>query len=384
MRDLKNINLKGVRVLLRTCFDVPMHNGEITDLTRITQILPTIEYLKNQGAKIILISHFGRPKGIASDKYSLKFLVPVLEKAYKSKVLFIEDLHAPSAVQTSFDLKAGEILLLENLRFYKGEESNDAEFAKYLSGFGDIYVNDAFPSSHREHASMCAITKFITAYPGFALKTELENLQKSVDPKLSPKVIIIAGLKVSTKFKVLHSLVETADQLIIGGAMANTFLKALGFDMANSFVEEEFVEQAAQFYKLHEDKLILPVDLVCEIGGDSKIFEVGSLPPGAKALDIGPKSVAIFMGYIKRAKLLLWNGPLGYYEDPRFAKASLALAKAIGELKDIQSILGGGDTLALINELDNPPKFSYLSSSGGAFLEWLESFDLPALKALRT
>jgi phosphoglycerate kinase len=383
MRNLRKADLKEKRVLLRVDLNVPVQNGEIVDLSRITQIIPTIEFLKSHKAKIILISHFGRPKGVRDEKYSLKFLQPILGDIYKSKLKFIDDLYTPNAIQTSFEINADEILLLENLRFYQGEESDDIEFARQLAAFGDIYVNDAFSCSHRKHASICAITSLIPSYPGLMLEAELENLKKSVDPKISPKIMIIAGLKVSTKFKVLESLVKTSDKLIIGGAMANTFLQALGFDMANSFVETNFVEQASQFYSINKSKIILPIDLVCDVNGNSQICDVNALPPNAKALDVGPKSIDLFIEQIQAAKMLLWNGPLGYYEDPHFAKASHALAQAIANTKGIQSIIGGGDTLAAINNLDIKSKFSYLSTSGGAFLEWLEAFDLPGLTALR-
>lgn len=370
MRDLRTVDLKGLRILLRADLNVPMLDGHVIDHTRINQIIPTIEFLKNGGAKIILISHLGRPKGRMDNKYSLKFLSPILEEAYKTKVHF-----------ASGNVNNGEILLLENIRFNAGEEANDIEFAKILSRLADIFVNDAFSCCHRAHASICGITKFLPSYPGFALSEELANLEQSMDKNLSPKVVIIAGLKVSTKFKVLTKLIASTEHLIIGGAMANTFLQAIGCDMKESFVEIDFLAQAKEFYHSHKDKIILPIDLVCEVAGEVQTFDIDKLPPSAKALDVGPKSVAQFTKILKASKLVLWNGPLGYYEDPRFSKASLNLARAIVEMPDLRSIVGGGDTVAAIGKFSK--QFSYLSSSGGAFLEWLENSDLPGLQALR-
>lgn len=355
---------------MRADLNMPTHEGRIMDNTRIIQLIPTIEFLKKAGAKIILISHLGRPKGVVDSKYSLKFLVPILENTYKTKVHFADG-----------TLNDGEILLLENLRFNAGEEANDIKFAKTLASLGDIYVNDAFSCSHRAHASICGITELLPAYPGFALEAEIANLKRSVDKALSPKIVIIAGLKVSTKFKALTKLIDVADHLIIGGAMANTFLQAIGFDMKDSFVETSFLSQAAEFYSTHKNKLVLPIDLACDVSGKLQVFDVDKLPQNAKALDVGPKSVEQFTHLLKSAKLVLWNGPLGYFEDPRFGKASLQLAEAIIKLPGLQSIVGGGETIAAIGEFGS--QFSYLSSSGGAFLEWLENFDLPGLRALR-
>ncbi len=372
MRDITSLNLKGLKVLLRLDLNVPMHNGDIIDYTRINQAIPTIEFLKKEQAKIIIISHFGRPKGKADHKYSLEFLMPVLEEIYKTRVYFGS--HA--------SLQSGEILLLENLRFNAGEEANDTEFAKDLSKLADVYVNDAFSCSHRHHASICRITEFLPAYPGLALKKELSNLEQSMDKTLSPKIVIIAGLKVSTKFKVLTKLITTSDYLFVGGAMANTFLQAIGYDMQSSYIETDFLERSANFYNSHKNKIILPIDLVCEVGGKAEVFDIDKLPKNAKALDVGPKSIKKFTDTLRAAKLVLWNGPLGYYEDQRFAKASLDLAEGIIKISGLQSVIGGGDTIAATEKYSE--QFTYLSSSGGAFLEWLENCDLPGLVALRS
>jgi len=235
MKDLKNAYLLGQRVLLRVDLNVPLHAGKVLDFSRITNIQPTIDFLKKNGAQIILASHFGRPKGFVDPIYSLEFLVPILKEIYGEEILFSKTPSLPAA-------KKGEIVLLENLRFNAGEEANDIEFAKKLAGLADIYVNDAFSCSHREHASICAITQLLPSYPGLAFESELNSLKASIDPSASPKIAIIAGLKVSSKFKVLASLVDTSDHLIIGGAMANTFLQALGFNMQASFVETDFLE----------------------------------------------------------------------------------------------------------------------------------------------
>ncbi|MCE2992521.1 MAG: phosphoglycerate kinase [Candidatus Jidaibacter sp.] len=374
MKDLKNAYLLGQRVLLRVDLNVPLHAGKVLDFSRITNIQPTIDFLKKNGAQIILASHFGRPKGFVDPIYSLEFLVPILKEIYGEEILFSKTPSLPAA-------KKGEIVLLENLRFNAGEEANDIEFAKKLAGLADIYVNDAFSCSHREHASICAITQLLPSYPGLAFESELNSLKASIDPSASPKIAIIAGLKVSSKFKVLASLVDTSDHLIIGGAMANTFLQALGFNMQASFVETDFLEQALQFYNLHKDKIILPIDLVCDVHGTAQEHDVEFLPEGARALDVGPKSIAMFIAKIKHSRILLWNGPLGYYEDEKFAQASLHLAEAIGNMPNLRSIAGGGDTIASIGKFGD--KFSYVSTSGGAFLEWLEDFDLPGIRCLR-
>lgn len=389
MRDIRQVDLKGTRVLLRVDLNVPIFNGQVIDFTRINLIKPTIKFLRESGARIVLMSHLGRPKGF-EPALSLEFLVPVLSSCYGEKIAvsFGRDLNP----QLAKDLKNGEILLLENLRFNAGEERNCEQFAAKLALMGDIYINDAFSCSHRKHASIVQITNFLPSYPGLALMDELQNLRKITGSSFKPVVIVIAGLKVSTKFAVMEELIKKCDHLIIAGAMANTFLSALGYNMGGSYVELDYINQAKEFYYAHQSKIVLPKDLVCLVGGSDgassngnvKNCGINQLSNNDNALDVGPKSVENFLSYVSKAKLLLWNGPLGYYEDTNFAHGTIAFAKGISNLtknEKLFSIIGGGDTTAALKE-SGEQAFSYVSSSGGAFLEWLENPNLPGLAAL--
>lgn len=386
METFEHADLKSKRVILRADLNLPVHNGKIQNLGRVKVLQDTINSLKKSGAKIVIVTHFGRPQGKRNKDYSIDFLQPLLEKMYKTKVHFCGDIKSAKAEEQSKALPDGEIMLCENIRFYPGEEVNDENFAKEIARLGDVYVNDAFSCSHRAHASIVGVTHFLPAYAGLGLAKELSYLKKTMDKTLSPKMLIIGGFKVSTKLGVIERLAETMDCVAIGGAMANTFLQAIGKNMGYSYVESPFVKQAANFYETHKDKIILPVDLVCEVNGHVETFDVDSLPAEAKAFDVGPKTVKLFSKYASESKLVLWNAPLGFYENDKFAKGSAYLARTLSDLTEsgqIQSIIGGGDTIASIEKAGiSKPHFTYMSTSGGAFLEWLEGADLPGVKAL--
>lgn len=385
MKTLEAADLKSKRVVLRADLNLPIHNGKIQDITRINILQDTIKTLKDAGAKIVLVTHFGRPYGRYSEEFSVHFLQPLLEKMYKTPVQFCQDLTSEAAQKQSLALPDGEIMLCENLRFYPGEEVNDEQFAESISKLGDVYVNDAFSCSHRAHASTVGVTHYLPSFAGLGLAKELMYLDKSMDENLSPKMLVIGGFKVSTKFKVLERLVQKMECIAIGGAMANTFLQGLGYNMGSSYVEGPFVRQALSFYKDNKDKILLPVDLVCDVNGNVETHDISSVPQHAKALDLGPKTIDLFGEKAGASKLVLWNGPLGYYEDDKFAKGSIAFAKKISDLTEsgaIQSIIGGGDTIAAVEKASIDMEFTYASTSGGAFLEWLEGASLPGIEAL--
>jgi phosphoglycerate kinase len=366
----------GKVVLLRCDFNVPMHDGKITDFSRIKAALPTIELLQEAKAKVVIISHLGRPSG---EDLSLS-LVPVyesLEHALFTKTSVFD----PALRKEIAALQPGDVLLLENIRFYAGEELNDPDFAARLASLGDVYVNDAFSCSHRSHASITGIAKLLPSYAGLLLAAELENLSQVIDKDLTPAIAIVGGSKVSTKIGILKHLSKMVDVLVIGGAMANTFLVAKGIEVGKSLYEKQYVEFAEDILQTSKAKIILPIDVVVE----GKVLEVSNIAKHECIYDIGPNSVIEIAQAIDRSKLVLWNGPVGKFEDRRFANSSLFLARKIaGKTAEgkIISIVGGGDTIAAINQAGLIDAMSYASYSGGAFLEWLEGSELPGITAL--
>lgn len=378
MKLLKNLigpDLKGKKVLLRLDLNVPTSQGKIIDYERVVRAKPTIEFLLKHNALIIIASHFGRPEGKFDSNYSLEFLAPELGKFIGKEVAF----------NNMSALSSDAIVLLENLRFDPREEQNSAEFAKELSSLADIYVNDAFSCSHRAHASVSAITKFLPSYGGLLLEAEISYLDKALNTNLSPSTVIVAGRKVSTKFEILKFLVKSADTLLIGGAMANTFLKALGYNIGKSYYESEFLEQAQAFYSANKHKIYLPLDFVVEKNNQISNKTISEIAEADTIYDLGAKSIIEIEQIIKNSKIVLWNGPLGFYEDSRFIKATKSIATYVANStknNSLISIAGGGDIVAALELCGLKNSFTYISTAGGAFLEYLEGKSLPALTAL--
>lgn len=383
MRSFINLQLRGKRVLLRADLNVPVGDGKIIDDSRITRLKPTIAMLKKMGAKIILLSHFGRPEGKKSAEFSLAFMQEYLAKVYETKVQFYDDCLGAQVVELSHKLEDSDILLLENVRFYPEEETNDQNFAKELAKLADVYINDAFACSHRAHASLAAITKFLPSYAGVLLLEEVENLEKVLGKNNAPLLAIVAGKKVSTKFPILKNLINKVDKLYIAGAMANTFLAALGKEIGSSYYEKEVVNEVKIFYLQHKEKLILPTDFT--VATKDEVRNSVSVNHDEAILDVGSKSAEELAESLKNFKTLLWNGPLGMYEDPRFAKATNLVAQEVSKLTmqgKLVSVAGGGDIVAALEQTGVAKNFTYISTAGGAFLEWLEGKELPGIRAL--
>ena len=388
LKKITGINLTGKRVLLRADLNVPRSNGRIDDDSRIKRIYPTIKYLKENGAKIILISHLGRPNGSVSKEFSLEFLQNRLEKVFGTKVIFHHDCIDENASKLSHTINPGEILLLENLRFHEGEENNSEEFAQSLSKLGDVYVNDAFACSHRAHASIVGITKFLDSYAGMLLIEEIENLEKFFNDDESPITAIIGGKKVSSKFNALSNLASKVDYLIVGGGMANTFLKAQGHEIGDSFYEPKLLHEVSGFIEIEKRaEIILPTDFICLTSSDScKIRKISKIQKDEKIFDLGRNSIFKICEILDKSKKVIWNGPVGFFEDIRFAGGSHWIARHIAELAEedkIKSLAGGGDVISAIRLTGLFEYFSYISTGGGAFLEWLEGNDLPGIRALK-
>ncbi len=387
LKSIRDFKLKGKRVFIRVDFNVPLSGDKILDPTRIIESVPTINYAVQSQAKVILCSHLGRPKGKKVPEYSLKPVYEYLKTIFNAKVKFLEDLSEAALSQACEELKEGEVLLLENVRFYPGETKNDPEFAALLGKCADVFINDAFSVSHRSHASVVGVPALVKEKGiGFQMEKELKYLSKVVSKPDRPFFAVVGGSKVSTKIGVLKNLITKLDKLIIGGAMANTFLAALGYPVGSSFVEEEFLEVAREVIKEAKEegvKIYLPVDVVVEKNGS--IFEknIKEVEEGDIIYDIGKESIALFSDAILGSKTLVWNGPLGYFEKPPFHKATVAIARKIASL-NATTIAGGGDTLAAIKVAGVTTSFSYVSTAGGAFLEYLEGKELPGIAVLKT
>jgi phosphoglycerate kinase len=384
-KTVRDVDVKGKKVLVRVDFNVPLKDGVVGDDTRIRAALPTIEYLMKNGAAVILCSHLGRPKGGPDPKYSLKPVADYLSGLLKKPVAFADDCLGESAVNAAKALKPGDVLVLENTRFYAGEEKNDPEMAKKLASYADLFVNDAFGTAHRAHASTEGVTHYLPAVSGFLLEKEIKYLGAAVaDPK-RPFVAILGGAKISDKIGVIKNLLTKADKVLIGGGMANTFLKAKGLAVADSLVEEEAVETAKSLLAEGSGKLHLPVDLVIadkfDAAAEKKTIPVGNVPAGWRILDIGPKTVEAYAKELKGAGTVVWNGPMGVFEFPEFAKGTFGVAKAVADCGGI-SIIGGGESVAAIQQSGLADKITHISTGGGASLEMLEGLVLPGVAAL--
>ena len=393
IRTIDGLDVKGKRVLVRVDFNVPMQDGEVTDTTRITRVLPTIKQLANGGAKVIVLSHLGRPKGGRSPDSSL---APVAAKVAElmggTKVHFIKDCVGEEAKRGVDALKPGEVALLENLRYHTGEEKNDMGFARELAEFGDIYVDDAFSSSHRAHASVEAITHLLPSYAGLLMMAEIRALDRALEHPTRPVMAIAGGAKVSTKIQVLTNLTERMDQLVLAGGMASTFLYAQGVEIGKSLCQPDAVPVVKEIMaraKEHNCEIVLPQDFVVakefKAGAAWQVCEAGNIPQDQMILDIGPKSVADLKRRFAEMKALVWNGPVGAFEIEPFGNGTFELMQAAACLVHdgkLVAIAGGGDTVAALNVAGVAEDFTYVSTAGGAFLEWLEGKTLPAVAAL--
>jgi len=382
-------NLKGKKIILRLDLNVPLIDGIITDTTRIDKILQTIKFLLEQNSKIIILSHVGRPKGKIVEELSLKPIGEELEKKLNEKVKLIKDnIHK---IDKNFIESFNEkILLLENIRYYPEEENNDEKFAEHLAGLGDIYVNDAFSCSHRAHASVCEISKFLPSFSGLQVDLEIEALKKITSNITKPVTCIIGGSKISTKINVIKNLISKFDNIIIVGGMANNIIEYQGNNIGKSIKEENvhsIVNEIIALSKKENCKIIYPEDVVVSnnLNGLPKIKELSEINSDEMILDIGPKTIKKISEIIDITKTILWNGPAGYFENPDFANGSIEIAKKIIENNKenkIYSVAGGGDTVSLLNSLNAVENFNFVSTAGGAFLEYLEGKELPGIKAL--
>jgi len=392
IRTLDEADLRGKRVLLRVDLNVPLEDGKVGDLTRIERVAPTIREIADKGGKVILLSHFGRPKG-PDPKQSLRPVAAVVSQVLGRPVAFAEDCVGSKAQAAVAALRPGDILCLENTRFHKGEENNDPEFLAALAALGDLWVNDAFSAAHRAHASTEGLGHRLPAYAGRAMQAELEALEKALEHPAHPVMAIVGGAKVSTKLDLLGNLIAKVDILAIGGGMANTFLAAQGRRIGKSLAEHDLVTTAREVVAAADAKgreILLPTDAVVarELAphAPSRVVAVDAVGEEEMILDLGPRSVEHVISALARSKTLLWNGPVGAFEIEPFDDATIEIAEAAAELTEagkLVSVAGGGDTVAALNAAGVTGRFSYVSTAGGAFLEWLEGKALPGVEVLK-
>ena len=395
--SVRDLDVRGKRVLVRVDFNVPIETRggkiRVTDDTRIRETLPTINYLREHGAKTILMSHFGRPKGKPVEKYSLRLIGEYLHSLIHHPVIFSHDTIGEVPTKIVDHMGSGDVALLENLRFQPGEEANDPDFAKALAELGDLYVNDAFGAAHRAHASTVGITKFVEkSAMGFLMEKELKFLKEGLEKPAKPFVVILGGAKVSDKIGVLKALMEKADVILIGGAMANTFLKAQGIPVGASRVEADKVDLARELLELAKErgvKFLLPIDVVeadeiragADVRNTSRLSPQHGITEGWQAVDIGAATVALYQEEVARAETILWNGPMGVFEIPEFGEGTIAIAEAIAQSGAI-TIVGGGDSVTAVRQGGLAGKMTFMSTGGGASLELLEGKELPGVAAL--
>ena len=392
-RTLQGADLSGKTALVRVDFNVPMDDGQITDDTRLRAALPTIDLLSKAGAKVVLLAHFDRPKGKRVPEMSLKPILPALSKLIGRDVAWADDCIGADAKAVVDGLKAGGVALLENLRYHAGEEKNDAAFAAELAKLGDIYVNDAFSAAHRAHASTEGVAKLLPAYPGLSMERELNALDAALGNPQRPVIGIVGGSKVSTKLDLLKNLVTKLDKLAIGGGMANTFLYAQGHDVGASYCEKDLAETAREIIRLagHNNcRLFLPLDIVVSeqmaAGVPTRVRNLGNVDEHERILDAGPETVARLKRAMSNSKTLIWNGPLGVFEIPPFQRATMEAAWHAAQLAregKLIAVAGGGDTVSALNMAGVAVDFTFVSTAGGAFLEWMEGKVLPGVEALK-
>ncbi len=384
-KTVKDIDLKGKRVFMRVDFNVPMAEGKVTDDKRIKAALPTIQYCLDQGASLLLASHLGRPKGGSDPEFSLCAASEVLSTLINRPVTMAPDCVGTEVEAIARSLKPGDVVMLENTRFHKGEEKNDSDLARQMASLADVYVNDAFGSAHRAHASTEGIARFLPAVSGFLMEQELEYLGKAVANPEHPYIAILGGAKISDKILVVETLAGKCDKLIIGGGMANTFLAAKGLNMQDSLVEAESLETAKTLLGKLGDKLVLPVDAVIadkfDAEANSQVVDVDKIPAGWRMLDVGPKTVGLYKATLDGAKLIVWNGPVGVFEMPKFAEGTFALAKLLAE-SGATTVIGGGDSASAVKKAGVAKQMTHVSTGGGASLEYLEGRELPGVAAL--
>ncbi|MCW5752904.1 MAG: phosphoglycerate kinase [Alphaproteobacteria bacterium] len=391
-RSLDQAEVQGRRVLLRVDLNLPMQDGRVTDLLRVDRVLPTIRELTAKGAHVILLAHFGRPDGKPADKYSLRPIAPVVAERLGAPVAFAPDCVGPEAERAVARLRVGEVLLLENTRFHAGEEKNDADLARRMAGLGDLYVNDAFSCAHRAHVSTEALAHLLPAYAGRNMQAELEALDRALGRPERPVAALVGGAKVSTKLDLLGNLAGKVDHLVIGGGMANTFLAAQGRDVGRSLCERDLGQTAREILAKAAAagcRVVLPVDAVVarEFKADAahETVPVEQVPANAMILDIGPRSVTSLNELLAGCRTLVWNGPLGAFETRPFDRGTVAVARQAASLSRagrLISVAGGGDTVAALAQAGVAADFTYVSTAGGAFLEWMEGKVLPGVQAL--
>jgi len=388
-KSVKDLNLKGKKVLMRADFNVPLdESGNITDDIRIRAALPTVEYILSQGGKLILMSHLGRPKGEVKENMRLTPVAKRIQELLNKPVKKLNDCIGPEVRDAVNDIKEGEILLLENLRFYKQETKNDPEFGKQLASLGDVFVNDAFGTCHRAHASTEGVTHYLESASGFLLQKEIDYFQKINTSAEKPFVLILGGAKVADKIPVIENMLNKVDTILIGGAMAYTFLKQTGVDIGSSRYEEDMADTSKSILDKAKQKnveIMLPIDhVVCDNIDEPKNITVTSdanIKTGLIGVDIGPKTVEVFQEKIKNAKTIVWNGPMGIFEKDEFSKGTKAIAQAMAE-SSATSVIGGGDSAAAVKKFGLSNKMSHISTGGGASLEYLEGKTLPGVAAL--
>ena len=388
INQLSEKDLDSKKVLIRVDFNTPVKDGKVTDNTRIVAALPTIKYLLDKGASLVVMTHLGRPKGEKKAEFSLKPVSDEFEKLLGKKVSLASDVIGDDVKKEVESLKKGDVLLLENVRFYKGEEANDMDFAKTLASYGDLYVNDAFGTAHRAHASTEGVAHFLPSYAGFLIEKEIKFMSPLLEKPEHPFVALIGGSKVSSKISVLESLSKTCDTIVIGGGMAYTFLKVQGHSVGKSLVEDDYIETAKSFLestKKRGVKVILPLDHLCASefneNADAVYVDSPDIPSDLMGLDIGKKTVSEIKGAIESAKTVCWNGPMGVFEFEKFSHGTEEVAKALSE-SDAITVVGGGDSVAAVNKFHLSDKISHVSTGGGASLEFLEGKTLPGIKAL--
>lgn len=385
-KTIRDINVQGKKVLVRVDYNVPISEGRITDDRRIRATVPTIQYLLDHGAAVILMSHLGRPKGKPSPEFRLDPVAQRLSEILGMPVKKLDDCIGPEVERAVKEMKPGEVILLENLRFHPEEETNDPEFARQLASLADIYVNDAFATAHRAHASTEGVAHYLPAVAGFLMEKEIRYLSLLLSNPERPFVALLGGAKISDKIGVIENLLPKVDLLLIGGGMANTFFKALGYKVGDSLVEDETLGVAKELVQKGGNKLILPVDLVIAervaLDAPVKIVKPGEVPEGWRILDIGPETVELFKGKLRQARTVFWNGPLGVFEVEPFSKGTFAIAQALAELEGVTTVVGGGDSAAAVEAAGVAEKITHVSTGGGASLEFLEGKELPGVAIL--
>ena len=384
-KTVRDISVKGKRVLVRVDFNVPLKNGEVADDTRIRAVLPTIRYLLERGAAVILMSHLGRPKGLVQEDLRLDPVGRRLSELLGQEVVKVDDCVGPEVERATKSLQPGQVLLLENLRFHPEEEENDQGFARQLASLADVYVNDAFGTAHRAHASTTGVTEYLPSVAGLLMERELQMLGDALANPTRPFVAVLGGAKVSDKIGVIRNLLSKVDLLLVGGGMANTFLKAQGHQVGESLVEDDSLALAKDILAQAGAKLVLPVDVVVADAfaddANSQTVGVEQVPPGWRILDIGPRTVGLIEDRLRSAGTVVWNGPMGVFEFPRFAAGTIALASSLASAP-ATTIVGGGDSIAALQQAGLAEKMTHVSTGGGASLEFLEGRVLPGVEAL--